>query len=147
MRRIALTFAGERFEAVLLEREAPRTCAALWARLPLDGELLHAHFIGPALTMTTELGEPGVENPYALSIPSGAILLDVRQQPVVFDGERLPQEFVIVYGGGARMLNWAGFSPANWFARVETGLDRLAMTGRRLHGAGTTALRVSALSP
>jgi hypothetical protein len=143
MTRVRLALAGERFDAVLLEREAPRTCDAILRRLPLDGELWHAHFIGPALTFPLHIDPLPVENPYALSIPAGALLLDVRQQPVVVDGRALPPELVIVYGTGARMLNWAGFSPANLFGRIEGDLDRLAEVGHRVQYGGVSAAQIT----
>ena len=60
MKRIRLILAGERFEATLLEQEAARTCAAVWQRLPLSGELWHSHFIGPALTTPVEIDRKSV---------------------------------------------------------------------------------------
>lgn len=142
MRRIELAIGADRFQGTLLEQEAPRTCEAFWSLLPFEGELRHSHFIGSALTAEFPLAGMPPENPYALSIPSGAVLLDIRQQPVVINGARLPPELVIVYGTGARMLNWAGFSPANCFARISEGLERLAEVGRRLATAGFTTIRV-----
>jgi hypothetical protein len=143
MTRLRLVLAGEPFEAVLLEREAPRTCEAFLRLLPLDGELWHSHFIGPALTTPLAVGALPAENPYALSIPAGAILLDIRQQPVVIDGKALPPELVIVYGTGARMLNWSGFSPANLFGRVEGDLERLVEVGRRVQYGGVSTVQVT----
>lgn len=142
MKRIRLDLAGVRFEAVLLENEAPRTCEAVWRRLPLAGELWHAHFIGPALTMPVVIDGLAAENPYALSIPAGSMLLDIRQQPVVVDGRPLPPELVIVYGTGARMLNWAGFSPANLFGRIDGDLNRLVEVGHRAQYGGVGTIRV-----
>ncbi len=142
MGRMTLTLDNERFEAVLLEREAPRTCDAVVNRLPLHGELWHAHFIGPALTTPVSVDGVPPENPYALSIPQGAVLLDIRQQPVTMDGQALPRELVVVYGTGARMLNWAGFSPANMFARIDDGLDRLVAIGHRVQYGGVSTIRV-----
>jgi hypothetical protein len=142
MKRIRLDLAGERFEVVLLEDEAPRTCDAVWRRLPLAGELWHAHFIGPALTTPMTIDGLAVENPYALSIPAGSMLLDIRQQPVVMDGRPLPPEIIVVYGTGARMLNWAGFSPANLFGRIDGDLGRLVEVGHRVQYGGVASIRI-----
>lgn len=142
MKRLELLIGDERFRAVFLEREAPRTCEAVWRRLPIEGELWHAHFIGPALTIPIDVGDLPPENPYALSIPQGSVLLDIRQQPVVMDGAALPRELVVVYGTGARMLNWAGFSPANLFAQIADGLDRLVKIGHTVQYGGVTTICV-----
>jgi hypothetical protein len=143
MTRLRLTLAGESFDAVLLEREAPRTCQALMDLLPLTGELWHSHFIGPALTSPLTVNALPPENPYALSIPAGSILIDIRQQPVVFEGKVLPQDLVIVYGTGARMLNWSGFSPANLVGKIEGDVARLADIGHRVQYGGVSTIQVA----
>ncbi len=145
VRRIELVIHDERFEAALLEREAPRTCEIVWQVLPLEAELRHAHLAGPALTAALPIDRPPVENPYALAIPPGAVLFDVRQQPVAIDGAVLPCELIIVTGDGARMMNWAGFAPCNYFAQVAGDLDRLNALGRRIATHGFTTLRARSL--
>ncbi len=144
MMRLRLTLAGERFDAVLLDTVAPRTCAAILSLLPFGGELWHAHFIGPALTSPLAIGPLPAENPYALSIPAGALLLDARQQPVAVDGKVLAPELVIVYGTGARMLNWAGFSPANLFGRIDGDPARLVEVGHRVQYGGVSTVQIEA---
>jgi uncharacterized protein DUF3830 len=143
MKRLRLSLAGASFDAVLLEREAPRTCQALVELLPFAGELWHSHFIGPALTSPLTLGPLAPENPYSLSIPAGSILVDIRQQPVVFEGKILPRELVVVYGTGARMLNWSGFSPANLVGKIDGDLTRLAEVGHRVQYGGVSTVQVT----
>ncbi|MBI4552547.1 MAG: DUF3830 family protein [Candidatus Latescibacteria bacterium] len=47
-KRMRLTFMeeGVSVEAELLENEAPRTCQAIWDRLPFEGDAVHAIYSG-----------------------------------------------------------------------------------------------------
>jgi hypothetical protein len=59
-REMVLRFVAEGISArvLLLEDEAPRTCAALWRALPVSGEALHAAYSGTEIAL---LIDPSIE--------------------------------------------------------------------------------------
>ena len=61
-KEILITFVREKVSArvALLEREAPRTCAALWPGLPFSGEALHAAYSGTEIAL---LIDPSIDIP------------------------------------------------------------------------------------
>jgi hypothetical protein len=79
-RRIALTLAGARAEAVLLETESPRGAAAFAAALPLAGKATNTYGSGPLTRFWNPNGGPQGETP-----------LDVPQSEVTAS---------MLYGGG-----------------------------------------------
>jgi hypothetical protein len=70
-RRIALTLAGARAEAVLLETESPRGAAAFAAVLPLAGKATNTYGSGPLTRFWNPNGGPQGETP--LDVPQSEI--------------------------------------------------------------------------
>jgi hypothetical protein len=129
MTRITLAFErGGRFTAVLLEDEAPKTCAIIKARLPFTYRFHQSIVSGQALvTLPPDLTVPR-ENQRVAGIPPGGLSFLVRDEPVL-----VPDEIYIAYGIFiSRGLTVDAKQPVNVFGQIEGGLDELRAVGRRV---------------
>ena len=135
--RIVLTFVDEGVSAVaeLLE-QAPRTCAAVLAALPLTGEAHHAIYSGSevAFVLDRDLGI-GMENATAKVLPGD--LAYTRFE----GGERygFPESFSELcwfYDRDAVPSMPDGPVPVNIFARFVDGFDAFAAVCRRMRREG-----------
>jgi hypothetical protein len=135
---ITLEHRGVSCVAELLEKDAPRTCAAVWQALPLAGDAYHAKYArNEVYTMVERFAEeePGLENPTVTPIPGDVVyfsfaggMLDRR-----FKEEKgiaaLPGviDLAIFYGRNNLLLNGdVGWVPGNVYATITDGLDRMA---------------------
>jgi hypothetical protein len=81
MSNIELNLEGVTAVARLLEKEAPKTCQALWSVLPFEDMVIHSHCSGgrlhttnhPKLNLATS-GYPLVENPSAYQGPGDVVV-------------------------------------------------------------------------
>jgi hypothetical protein len=129
MTRINLEFErGGRFPAVLLEDEAPKTCAVIKARLPFTYRFHQSIVSGQALvTLPPDLTMPR-ENQRVAGIPPGALSFLVRDEPVL-----VPDEIYIAYGIFiSRGLTVDAKQPVNVFGQITENLDELRTIGRRV---------------
>lgn len=137
--RISLARRGVSCVAELLEKEAPRTSAAVWdalARGPLAGDAQHAKYArNEVYTMVPRFASIGRENPTVTPIPGDVVYFS-------FSGGMLDRGFkeekglaalpgvidlAIFYGRNNLLLNGdVGWVPGNVYATIVEGLDRMA---------------------
>jgi len=135
---ITLERRGVSCVAELLEKDAPRTCEAVWNALPLAGDAYHAKYArNEVYTMVERFADEefGLENPTVTPIPGDVVyfsfaggMLDRR-----FKEEKgiaaLPGviDLAIFYGRNNLLLNGdVGWVPGNVYATITDGLDRMA---------------------
>jgi hypothetical protein len=135
-RRIELSLKQKKVRAVatLLEDEAPRTCAALWNLLPIDGDTYHAKWAGRelyTLVPPPKVG-PGSENATIMPIPGDLLYFDVSPDSIdipVDMRKANPKGFVdvaVFYGRNSFLLSPQGFMPGNLFATITEGFTEYA---------------------
>jgi len=135
-RRLRITIGGIPFVAELLEDEAPETCRAMLAALPIEGRVIQARWSGEAAWLPMDgLGiEAPLEN--ATSHPSRGDLL-------YYPGGISEKELLIPYGSacfGSRVGQLQG----NHFATIVEGAERLGEMGRRVLWEGAQEIRIEA---
>jgi hypothetical protein len=130
---------GGVFVARLLEKEAPKTCRVIRAKLPFTYRFHHSIVSGHALvTLPPDLTVER-ENQRVAGIPPGTLSFLVRDEPVL-----VPDEIYIAYGIFiSRGLSVDMKQPVNVFARIEDKLDELAQVGRRVLMQGAETVRFS----
>jgi hypothetical protein len=135
---IALPLRGVSCVAELLEKDAPRTCDAVWQALPMGGDIYHAKYArNEVYTMVERFAgeEIGLENPTITPIPGDLVYFD-------FPGGMLDRKFkeekgidalpgvvdlALFYGRNNLLLNGdVGWVPGNVYATIVDGLDRMA---------------------
>jgi hypothetical protein len=148
--------------ARLLDTEAPRTCAAVWAALPASGDVYHAKYARNELyTFVPPLpgGPVGVENPTVTPIPGDVVSFEFSSGVLPaashgYDddegaaGRDVVVDLAVFYGRNNLLLNGdVGWVPGNVFATVVEGLDALAAAGNDIWRAGAVGeeLRFSRL--
>jgi uncharacterized protein DUF3830 len=147
LKRITITLkhSGVSGTAVLIEDKAPRTCAAIWQDLPIEGPVFHAKWannelytIAPPLTAE----EPGRENPTVFPIPGDLIYWYIPTSDFVPPGshdrhkELGSIDLALFYGRDNYLLGPAGHMPGNLWGMVEEGLPDLAAACLRLWREG-----------
>jgi hypothetical protein len=144
-KRVVLVFPAENVTAVaeLFEREAPRTCEAIWKALPLEGELIHAMWSGPETYFPIDPSirvEPEHQSVNPLPGEIGYYSLS---------GGRIvgwPDDFAEVaffYGRGSRPSMPTGPVAMNVFARIVENLEGFSAVCARIHREGVQKFRMS----
>lgn len=152
--RITLAKRGVSCIAELLEKEAPRTCEAVWNALPQGGDAQHAKYArNEVYTMVPRFSEApiGQENPTVTPIPGDVVLFD-------FPGGMLDEEFksdkgvaglpgvidlAIFYGRNNLLLNGdVGWVPGNVYATIVEGLDQIAQACHDVWRSGSIGERL-----
>ncbi|MDT0301861.1 DUF3830 family protein [Streptomonospora wellingtoniae] len=135
---ISLEKRGVSCVAELLEKDAPRTCDAVWEALPQGSDIYHAKYArNEVYAMVPRFApeEPGQENPTVTPIPGDVVyfsfpggMLDRR-----FKEEKgidhLPGviDLAIFYGRNNLLLNGdVGWVPGNVYASIVEGLGPMA---------------------
>ncbi|TDQ45523.1 uncharacterized protein DUF3830 [Actinorugispora endophytica] len=135
---VSLEKRGVECVAELLDKDAPRTCEAVWRALPKGGETYHAKYArNEVYTMVPQFAEEevGQENPTVTPIPGDVVyfsfpggMLDRRfKEEKGID--RLPGviDLALFYGRNNLLLNGdVGWVPGNVYATVVEGLGRMA---------------------
>ena len=155
-RRLVITLErrGVSCVAELLEKDAPRTCEAVWQALPLGGEAYHAKYArNEVYTMVERFAgtEPGLENPTVTPIPGDVVYFS-------FSGGMLDRAFkeekglaalpgvidlAIFYGRNNLLLNGdVGWVPGNVYATITEGLDRMAEACNDVWRSGSAGERL-----
>jgi hypothetical protein len=106
-RQLKITIGDVVAIADLLEAEAPKTVAAVWANLPIDGLLNHANFSGEEATIAC----------YGLMWEKENQQFDTQHGDL---GYFVQGPAICVYYGTMRVI-----SPGNVFARIVTNLDAI----------------------
>ena len=139
--------------ALLLDKEAPKTCEAIWQALPLEGEVFHAIHVGTEFyTLVPPFAEkePGFEN--TTIVPKPGDLMYFYLPP----GARVPEEaehlaaagrgiadLAVFYDRNNFLLNpTIGFIVGNVFGTVIKNLDSLTKAGRSILREGTVGERL-----
>ncbi|WP_028934686.1 DUF3830 family protein [Pseudonocardia spinosispora] len=135
--RITLAKRGVSCVAELLEKQAPRTCEAVWNALPLGGDIQHAKYArNEVYAMLGQFADPiGQENPTVTPIPGDVVLFEFPGGMLDEDFKRdkgveaLPMviDLAIFYGRNNLLLNAdVGWVPGNVYATIVEGLDEMA---------------------
>jgi hypothetical protein len=124
--------------AELLEKDAPRTCDAVWQALPQGGDAYHAKYArNEVYTMVERFSDDpiGLENPTVTPIPGDVVYFDFHGGMLdrTFKEEKgidaLPGvvDLAIFYGRNNLLLNGdVGWVPGNVYATIVDGLARMA---------------------
>jgi hypothetical protein len=124
--------------AELLEKDAPRTCEAVWQALPQGGDAYHAKYArNEVYTMVERFSdEPiGLENPTVTPIPGDVVCFDFHggmldrsfKEEKGIDGLAGVIDLAIFYGRNNLLLNGdVGWVPGNVYGTIVDGLDRMA---------------------
>ncbi|WP_344941073.1 DUF3830 family protein [Actinomadura miaoliensis] len=152
---ITLERRGVSCVAELLEKDAPRTCEAVWNALPLAGPAYHAKYArNEVYTMVERFAheEVGLENPTVTPIPGDVVyfsfpggMLDrgFKEEKGI---EGLPGviDLAIFYGRNNLLLNGdVGWVPGNVYATIVEGLDRMAEACNDVWRAGAVGETLS----
>jgi hypothetical protein len=151
---IELQQRGVRCVAELLDKDAPRTCEAVWGALPQVGPAQHAKYArNEVYTMVPPFSEEvGQENPTVTPIPGDVVYFS-------FPGGMLDREFkedkgvddlpgvidlAIFYGRNNLLINGdVGWVPGNVFATIVDGLDRMAEACHDVWRSGSVGERLA----
>jgi hypothetical protein len=135
MKEFSLSFKGSSIEtiAVLLEKDAPKTCEVFWNALPIEHEAVHASWSGECI----------------LVVPCGADATGIKpgENETIFVGPgeialfTPAQELLVFYGRG--QPRWrSGPTPSTVFARITHGHEEFANECRKLVREGSKVLLV-----
>jgi hypothetical protein len=130
---LRIEIGGIEFRARLLE-EAPRTCQAILAVLPIEGEVIQARWSGEAAWLPMD--QWGIDVPLEnhTSHPSRGDLL-------YYPGGVSEREMLITYGS-ALFSSRVGQLQGNHFATIVEGAENLAEMGRRVLWEGAQRILI-----
>jgi hypothetical protein len=170
---ITLEKRGVSCVARLLDAEAPRTCDAVWNALPLGRDVFHGKYARNEIyTLVTAFAaeEPGTENPTITPIPGDVAYFSFAGWQLNTGSHGYPQggrpesssrrrrvdgsddtgsiesivDLALFYERNNLLLNPdTGFVPANVFATVTEGLDRMAAAAQDLWLSGVVGERLT----
>ncbi len=134
----------------LLEKDAPKTCKAVWDRLPLEGQAMSSIVSGSEvfLTLDRSLGIP-FENQTIYPIPGDIVFY---LQPTSYvdaevkGHERHRETIGIAYGREVQMYGPVIPLPLNLFATVVNGLAEFSAEVSRMKREGFGRLSISKAS-
>jgi hypothetical protein len=153
--RIGLARRGVSCVAELLEKEAPRTTAAVWRALedgPLAGDAQHAKYArNEVYTIVPRFAEIGRENPTVTPIPGDVVLFDFAggvldaafkaDQGIDHDAGGI--DLAIFYGRNNLLINGdVGWVPGNVYASITEGLDAMAEACHDVWRSGSAGERL-----
>ena len=150
-KKIKLTFTENGVSAVaeFLDKDAPKTCEAIWKALekPLKNTVIHAMFAGreamfelPPEAWVFDGASIPPENAIILPVPGGIAF--GYEPPYMRPG--IPEELydiAIFYGSGCRLLTSSGWFPMTNFARITEGLEEFAEMCAKLRTEGQKLLK------
>ena len=150
--RIGLERRGVSCVAELLEKEAPRTCAAVWEALPLAGDAQHAKYArNEVYTMVPRFAQVGRENPTVTPIPGDVVLFDFAggmldaafKADQGIDQDAGAIDLAIFYGRNNLLINGdIGWVPGNVYASIVEGLDVMAEACHDVWRSGSVGERL-----
>jgi Protein of unknown function (DUF3830) len=154
--RITLARRGVSCVAELLEKDAPRTCAAVWDALaggPLGGEAQHAKYArNEVYTMVPRFAQIGRENPTVTPIPGDVCLFDFAggmldaafKADQGIDAEDGAIDLAIFYGRNNLLINGdVGWVPGNVFATIVENLAPMAEACHDVWRSGSAGERLT----
>jgi len=134
---------GGKFQAKLLETEAPETCKKFWGALPFESKIAHGSFTGFTLFFFVEFKVGRVENPFIAGAQPGDLFLNTYVNEGLLDGKPLDEEIIIPYGRGGIFWNWGGWLNSNLFAKIIGDFNQLYHIGKRIQEHGAEVIRLS----
>jgi hypothetical protein len=153
--RISLARRGVSCVAELLEKEAPRTTAAVWRALetgPLEGDAQHAKYArNEVYTIVPRFAEIGRENPTVTPIPGDVVLFDFGggmldtafKADQGIDADAGGIDLAIFYGRNNLLINGdVGWVPGNVYASITEGLDAMAEACHDVWRSGSVGERL-----
>jgi hypothetical protein len=151
--RISLAKRGVSCVAALLDKEAPRTCDAVWDALPQAGDAQHAKYArNEVYTMVPRFGpDIGLENPTVTPIPgdvcyfafSGGILDRAFKADQGIDALPGVVDLAVFYGRNNLLINGdVGWVPGNVYGTVVEGLDVMAQACHDVWRSGSVGERL-----
>jgi hypothetical protein len=131
---------GGVFYARLLEKEAPKTCETILARLPFEYRFHQSIVSGHAVVALPPDLTVEPENQRTIGIPAGGLSFLV-QDPA----RNVPDEIYIAYGPYfiSRCSYIEMQQPVNVFAQVDENLDELRKIGSRVLMEGAEVVKFS----
>ncbi len=144
---ITLERRGVSCVAELLEKDAPRTCEAVWESLPLGSDAYHAKYArNEVYTLVNPFADPpiGLENPTITPIPGDVVYFgfepwQIGNPAYGYDDQSKAHataggiDLAIFYGRNNLLINGdAGWVPGNVFATIIEGLDAMAEAAQDL---------------
>lgn len=152
--KITLEHRGVSCVAELLEKDAPRTCEAVWRALPQGGDIYHAKYArNEVYTMVERFAaeEPGLENSTVTPIPGDVVyfsfnggMLDRRfKEEKGIDALPGVIDLAIFYGRNNLLLNGdVGWVPGNVYATIVEGLGPMAEACNDVWRSGSVGERL-----
>jgi len=153
--RITLARRGVSCVAELLEKDAPRSSAAVWdalATAPLAGDAQHAKYArNEVYTMVPRFAEIGRENTTVTPIPGDVVLFDFAggmldasfKADQGIDADAGAIDLAIFYGRNNLLINGdVGWVPGNVFATIVEGLDVMAEACHDVWRSGSVGERL-----
>jgi hypothetical protein len=153
--RISLARRGVSCVAELLEKEAPRTTAAVWEALgrgPLAGDAQHAKYArNEVYTMVPRFAQIGRENPTVTPIPGDVVLFDFAggmldaafKADQGIDEDAGAIDLAIFYGRNNLLINGdVGWVPGNVYATITEGLAAMAEACHDVWRSGSVGERL-----
>ncbi len=158
-RRISITFPENNTEAIaeLLEKEAPKTCEAIWGALevPAVNRCIHAMYCGrelifglPAPNQHQDLMRVPQENEIIIPVPGDICFKYFAPYELNKSGAEAEHndgffDVMVFYGRNARLFSSQGWVPSNLFARVVENLEGIAEMGACVHKEGMREMRIA----
>lgn len=153
--RISLERRGVSCPARLLEKDAPRTCAAVWEALadgPLAGPAQHTEYARDEVyTMVSRFGSIGRANTTVTPIPGDVCLFDFAggMLDTAFKADQgIDQaegaiDLAIFHGRNNLLINGdVGWVPGHVFGAIRDGLDGMAEAGHDVWRSGSVGERL-----
>jgi len=141
MTRVRIEFEkGGVFTAVLLEEEAPKTCAAIREHLPFTYRFHQSIVCGHAVVTLPPDLTVEEENQRTVGVPAGSLCFLVADPP-----RNVPDEIYISYGPYfvSRCSTIDFQQPVNVFGLIESGQDELLSIGKRILMEGAEHVKFS----
>ncbi len=137
---------GGAFKAKMLDSLAPKTCRLIYDSLPFSSGGLNSSFSGYVFYLMKGFEFHELENPVVFGAQPGDIFLNTNVNRSVFEGNILPPRIVVAYSSAVILQNWAGYTPANHFAKIVDGdMEKFYQVGKRIRWEGREEITFSAL--
>ncbi len=146
-RRIKITFTEENVSCIaeLLEDQAPKTCAAVVAALPQQGEAHHATYSGSEVVLILDrILDVPQENATIRVIP-GDVAYTTFEGGKIFGFPDTFSEIAVFYARDAVPSMPSGPVPMNIFGRITEGLEAFADVSFKMRRSGIKPMKFELL--
>ena len=134
-------------KAALLNDRAPKTCAAIWNSLPVEGKTVHGRWSGPEIFICAdELQDLEQENGIHKAEP-GDICYWMCPGGKYAGAPERAVEVLLIYDTNAALCGPEGLPVfANLFAQVEGDWEPFRLAAKAVRTEGARVLRIDALA-